>query len=145
MKFKTNKKYVIFLIFIVLIAPFFLFTLKGFAVSAGCSSGGPCLSPPGISEGKTSDFTELLRWLLRFMFYASGILAVLMLVIGGVQYVLAGSTGNPEKIGDAQSRLLAALGGLVLALGAWIILNTINPNLLKIDLDLRPVPSDQSN
>lgn len=141
MKFKLFKKYLIIAIFIILLTPVFVFAEATVNLNSGCLEDEPCLTAPGISEGETSDFTELLHWLLSFMLYAAGILAVFMLVVGGVQYVLAGSMGNPEKIGDAQSRLLSALGGLVLALGAWIILNTINPKLLNIDLNLQNIPN----
>jgi len=153
MKLKTFKKYLMILAAAVSLAPIFTFADTRVIVnpvilcdeqvinSDGNIETPPCLTAPDTAEGKTSDFTDLLHWLLSFMLYAAGILAVLMLVIGGVQYVLAGSMGNPEKISDAQSRLLSALGGLVLALGAWIILYTINPKLLNIDLNLQSIPN----
>lgn len=154
MKFKTSKKLLAILAVIISFAPYLAFANLGVTVNPDIRCGEierdaegkitetpPCLTAPGIAEGKTSDFTDLLHWLLSFMLYAAGILAVFMLVIGGVQYVLAGSTGNPEKISDAQSRLISALGGLILALGAWIILYTINPKLLNIDLNLENIPN----
>lgn len=108
-----------------------------------------CLTPPQISEGKTSEFIPLLNWLLRFGFYAAGILAMLMIVIGGVQYVAAGAAGNPENVKDATNRIVMALGGLALALSSWLILNTINPNLLNFELNLtgdsfKPLESQSS-
>lgn len=94
------------------------------------------LSPPGFSEGKTPEFLTLLGWILKTAFFTISILAVLMIVVGGVQYVLAGSTGNPEKIGDAQNRIMMSVYGILLALSSWLILNTINPDLLKLELNI---------
>lgn len=94
------------------------------------------LSAPSTAEGRTSDFIPLLQWILKFLFFSVSILAVLMIVVGGTQYILAGASGNPENIKDAKDRILYAIGGVVLALSSWLILNTINPDLLKLDLTL---------
>lgn len=54
-------------------------------------------------------------------------LAVIMIVIGGVQYM-----GDESIFGktEAKSRITSAILGLLIALGAYAILNTINPDLL---------------
>ena len=51
-----------------------------------------------------------------------------MMIIGGFQYLT--SAGDASKIGAAKSRMANALIGLVLVLGAYTILKTINPELL---------------
>lgn len=94
------------------------------------------LSPPGFTEGETPEFLALLGWILKAALFTVSILAMLMIIVGGVQYVLAGSTGNPEKIGDAQSRIMMSIYGILLALSSWLILNTINPDLLKLELNI---------
>lgn len=94
------------------------------------------LSPPGFGEGVTPDFLEYMGWALKILFFAVIISAVVMIVIGGLEYVIAGSTGNPENIKNAQNRMTMAIGGVLLALASWIILNTINPDLLKTDIKL---------
>lgn len=55
------------------------------------------------------------------------VLAVIMIVIGGIQYM-----GNESIFGktEAKSRIAAAILGLIIALGAYALLNTINPDLL---------------
>lgn len=94
------------------------------------------LSPPGFTEGETPEFLTLLGWILKAAIFTVSILAMLMIIVGGVQYVLAGSTGNPDKIGDAQSRIMMSIYGILLALSSWLILNTINPDLLKLELNI---------
>ncbi|MEK7535986.1 MAG: hypothetical protein AAB590_03160 [Patescibacteria group bacterium] len=54
-------------------------------------------------------------------------LAVLMIVIGGVQYTLS---YIPAAKSGAKDRVWGAIGGLVLALVSYLILQTINPALL---------------
>ena len=70
--------------------------------------------------------------LFRFLLSAAVILALVMLVIGGVEYV--GSAGNTSLLGDAKGRMLNALLGLLLALSSWLILNLINPDLVDFGL-----------
>ena len=54
-------------------------------------------------------------------------LAVIMIIIYGVTWM-----GTDSVFGktEAKSKIGGAIGGLLLALGAWVILNTINPDLL---------------
>lgn len=61
----------------------------------------------------------------------AGVLAVLMIVIGGVQYL---STDAISGKSEAKERITNAILGLLLAIGAFVILNTINPDALKFDL-----------
>lgn len=62
----------------------------------------------------------------------AGILATVMIMYGGVKYVV--SYGNPQKIADAKDNIFSAIVGLVLALGAYTILSFINPNLVNLEL-----------
>lgn len=76
------------------------------------------------------------------------VLAVLMIVVGGIEYMSTVSIGEKE---GAKNRIVNALLGLLLALGSYIILNTINPDLVNIqvtipsatlDLDLSQTAGD---
>lgn len=61
-------------------------------------------------------------------------LAVVMIVIGGAQYLSTDAlTGKTE----GRSKLAHAVGGLILALGVFVILYTVNPDILKLNLDLK--------
>ena len=62
--------------------------------------------------------------------------AVLMIVIGGFQYM---STDALQKKEDGKNRIWNSIKGLVLVIGAWLILNTINPNLLTLNLNIESV------
>ncbi len=65
-----------------------------------------------------------------------GVLAVLMIVIGGIEYMSTISLGEKE---GAKSRIMNALFGLLLALGSYILLNTINPALTDVSVNITGV------
>jgi hypothetical protein len=58
-------------------------------------------------------------------------LAVVMIVIGGIEYMTTELISGKEA---GKERILHAIFGLLLALGAWTLLNQINPDILKTDL-----------
>ena len=88
------------------------------------------------SIGRTPPSTNLsgyLQWLFTFGISFAGIAAVAMIVVGGVQYITA--YGNSSVVQSAKNRITQALLGLLLAICAWLILYTINPDLINGGLD----------
>jgi hypothetical protein len=59
-----------------------------------------------------------------------GVLAFGAVVYGGVLY--ASSAGNPSRQGEGKEWIWAALTGLALLAGAWLVLNAINPDLTNV-------------
>ncbi|MDD5068156.1 MAG: pilin [Candidatus Pacebacteria bacterium] len=59
-----------------------------------------------------------------------GIFAVLMIVVGGLEYVMTDKIASKE---DAKTRITNAIIGLLLALSSYVILYTINPALVSLD------------
>ena len=55
--------------------------------------------------------------------------AVIMIAVGGYFYMTAGGSGT--RIATAKALIVSAILGVVLALVSWVILNTINPDLVK--------------
>ncbi len=77
---------------------------------------------------------NMIGYLQNIIFLVIGIaivLAVLMLVIGGVQYMASDAFTSKE---DARDRMTMALFGLIIAFGAYLLLNTINPDLVTFRL-----------
>lgn len=60
----------------------------------------------------------------------ASLLAVVMLVVGGVQYMTTDAFSGKS---EARETITKALLGLILALGSYLILKTINPNLLSVE------------
>src|ERR1051326_988493 len=65
---------------------------------------------------------------------AAGVLALIMIVFGG--YITMTSAGNAQRASRGKEYIGSSLIGLALLFGAYILLNTINPDLTdfsKID------------
>lgn len=88
-----------------------------------------------ISFGGKKEFTDMGDYLLTVYNYVltiASILAVLMIIVAGVQWTVSG--GSSEMIGSAKKRITGALVGLLIAFLSYAILNTLNPNLVKLRL-----------
>jgi len=99
--------------------------LGGFAAVSGYVPLETLPSSPGVD---TSTLGGYLANIYTIGIGLAGVLAVLMIVIGGIQYI--GSGMSPSGKSDAKDRIRNAIMGLLLALLSWIILNTINPTLV---------------
>jgi len=76
------------------------------------------------AEAMTKYFKAVYQWSIP----AIGTIAVVMIIVAGFQWMLA--AGNASKISQAKERITNALIGLVLVIGAYTILNFINPDLV---------------
>ena len=68
----------------------------------------------------------------QFALMIGGILAFGVIVYGGVRYMT--SAGNPSGQSDAKEWVEAALLGLLLLVGAYFVLDVVNPQLLNLSL-----------
>ena len=64
---------------------------------------------------------------------AAGILALLMMVFGGYKVMTA--AGNAKASTDGKSYIWSSIIGLVILLGAYVLLNTINPDLVNFKIN----------
>lgn len=85
-----------------------------------------------------TDLKTYLEGFFKLAIGISAVFAVLMIVIGGFQYI---STDALMKKEEGRNRIQNAVFGLVLVISAWLILATINPNLLRINLDIKSAPT----
>ncbi|MEX2052289.1 MAG: hypothetical protein WD991_01160 [Candidatus Paceibacterota bacterium] len=72
-----------------------------------------------------------LNLMIRLFIGLCAVLAVVMIVVGGMEYMTSELISSKEQ---GKTRITEALLGLLVALGAYALLNTINPDLLKTDL-----------
>jgi hypothetical protein len=85
----------------------------------------------GVSNAGVGVVSDVSQYIGRIYYFAIGIVglvAAVMMIIGGFQYLT--SAGDTAKIGAAKKRITDAIIGLVLMLGSYALLNTINPALL---------------
>jgi len=84
---------------------------------------------PDLEENVTLE--EYLTWAFRFVLALAGFLAVMMIVIGGVEYIISGASESMR--GEAKKRIENAIWGLVMALVSYLVLYTINPSLVDFN------------
>ena len=87
------------------------------AMSASILSG----AISGIVEGAKGDhfFTDIFNK----VFFWSGVVAVIMIVYGGIQYIT--STGNPAGVAKAKTTVLYSIIGLLVVIFAAAIINVV--------------------
>jgi len=107
---------------------YIVFSLFG-SITVSASGYAVLESIPGIAKDSSPGLYTYLKAVFLTGIGLAGVLAVLMIVIGGIQYI--GSGMSPSGKEDAKDRITSAILGLLLALGAYLILNTINPNLVN--------------
>lgn len=85
------------------------------------------LAPIGEFKVAPDNIGEYFNVIFLIAIGLCGVLAVIMIVIGGIQYM-----GDESVFGKTQAkeRITKAILGLIIALGAFALLNTINPELL---------------
>lgn len=84
----------------------------------------------GIGGQNTfTDIGDFISYVYKYAFMISGVLAVIMIIIAGVQWII--SAGNTSIIEQSRKRILGAVVGLILLASAYTILNTINPYLVN--------------
>ncbi len=75
------------------------------------------------SAAQLSDIGTYFGNILSAMMPFLGMLAFIMLLVGGFQVLTAG--GDSKAAGAGKNTMTAAAVGIVLALGAWLILSLI--------------------
>jgi len=101
------------------------------AANVGNVTYSPLEPIPGVTTDAIADFPSMIKAVFRIAFSIGSLLAVAMLVIGGIEYMVSDVvTLKAEGIRRAR----AAMWGMLLLAGSWLILNTINPNLLDFKL-----------
>lgn len=67
--------------------------------------------------------TGIFKQITNTILYIVGVIAVIMLIIGGIKYVISG--GDAKKVTDAKNTILYAIIGLVIAFLAFAVVNFV--------------------
>ncbi len=96
-----------------------------------------------LFPGERPALTDFRLYVARFYTFSIGasiLIAVMMMMIGGVIWLT--SAGNPGRISTAKEYIVNSLIGVVLLLGAYTIVQAVNPKLVNLnDPNLPPIPS----
>jgi len=85
-----------------------------------------------INVAEPSAFSKYLNLMIKIFIGICAVLSVIMIVIGGLEYMTSELISSKES---GKQRITQAILGLLIALGAFALLNTIDPTLLKSDLN----------
>ena len=83
---------------------------KGMALASGCVS-------------KPTNLEDSVKNIINGVLYVVGILAVVMVIIGGVKYTTSG--GDQSAVTSAKNTILYGIVGLVIAILAYAIVNFV--------------------
>src|SRR3989344_5351889 len=84
---------------------------------------------PGTKVGDNGALGRYLNLIIKLVIGISAALAVVMIVIGGIEYMTS-------ELISGKERMTQAVLGLLIALGAYALLFTINPDLLSTRLNI---------
>lgn len=112
-----------------------LVNLRDYTVLAPLPGTTNCADNALGSDCKTT-LERYLPGVFNLLIGLAGVFAVLMIVIGGFQYISSDALQGKE---DGRARIWNAVRGLILVIAATVILYTINPNLLQLNLNLAPI------
>jgi hypothetical protein len=90
----------------------------------------------------TTGLVDYIRYIYLFALGAVGLTAFGVMVYGGILYMMSGANVTSKE--EANKWFKGAISGLLLALASYLILSTINPNLVKIKAPELPTMQIQS-
>lgn len=120
----------------------FSFFSGNFALAAGrpLEVNYPNIGLTAVPTSTSVTLPQYLEYIFRWSVSMIGLVVFGVIVYSGVKYLL--SAGDPSKLKDAKDGIISALLGAIILLGAFIIFNTINPQLVIFELEkIKPVPS----
>ena len=85
---------------------------------------------PAELIGPSGVFTKITNTIL----YAIGIISVIMLIYGGLRYIMSG--GESKKVTDAKNTILYAIIGLIISILAFAIVNFVINAITGENVDL---------
>jgi len=98
------------------------------------------LSYPNVGNYRpTTTKTPLplyIKYIFNFALLISALIIFGSLVYGGFRYVT--SAGNSSALNDAKQQIFASILGLAILLASYIILTTVNPELIKLSAIREP-------
>ncbi len=145
--FKKYKKNILFIVLFFVLG--WVFILGSHLVNTNLSSSGtigmlddssqlaslgnyvPLSNLPGLSENEGVNLPFFLKMLYRWGISITVVLSIIYIILGGIQYMTTDSISNKS---DGKERIKGALLGLILALSSYLILHTINPQLLDLSI-----------
>ncbi len=84
------------------------------------------------SPNTTRELPKVIKYLFNLGLAISGFIAFGSFVYGGIKYLF--SAGSPPALQDAKDQIFASLLGIVVLFGSYMLLTTINPQLVVLQI-----------
>lgn len=125
MKYKINKKIIIFGLAII-----FVFASGNFcfADDRGLEIDYPVIDGLEIPATVKTPFPEYIKYIFHFALMVSGLIAFASIIYGGFRYLT--SADSPSVAGEARSRISGGILGVIILLSSYLILTTFDPQLV---------------
>lgn len=88
------------------------------------------LNVPVLGQATVYGFHEYLALAYKFLLPAMSLIAVVMVMVGGLEYVVSG--GSAKRVDKAKHRITNALVGLVILMSAYAIAALLDPRLVNL-------------
>ncbi len=93
-------------------------------------SGNPGDAACGVKgSSQNTSFVDTVKAVINIMLFIIGLIAVIMLVIGGIRYATSG--GSQEAVKGAKDTILYAIIGIVVAVMAYAVVGFVTQNISK--------------
>lgn len=97
---------------------------------------------PGTDPNQINNFPSFIIYIVNFSFWVVGLALFGAFLYSGILWLTA--AGNMAKISKAREVLMNAILGFILLLSSWLILNVINPDLVKTKLEFPPISDTET-
>ena len=117
------KKKLAYIISMIALATAFMLPVS--AAPVNVFPGGACQGNNTVcgNAGSSNPLFGTIKNVINLLLYATGIIAVIMIIIGGISYVISG--GDQANITKAKNTILYAVVGLVVAIMSFAIVNFV--------------------
>jgi hypothetical protein len=95
-------------------------------VTNGDPGNGACTVKGG---SQNTSFVDTIKTVVNIMLFIIGLIAVVMLVIGGIRYATSG--GSQDAVKGAKDTILYAIIGIVVAVMAYAVVGFVTQNISK--------------
>lgn len=95
------------------------------------------LNIPILNVKKVGDVSKYIRVVYEWMVKSGIVISTFLIIVGGLQYAFGAV--SQEQISKAKKRIINSIIGLVLLLGSYLLLFTINPQLLNLKVPSMPL------
>lgn len=100
------------------------------------------ISFPIIINAQGPDISENINNFYKWSLGIGAIAAIIMVIVGAINITVSG--GSSDRLNEGKDRITSAIWGLVILFGAFLILNTVNPQITDLTPPSGPVVQGQS-